>query len=389
MILTSGRFDLGRTTMFTDTVCGGQPSDSIRTADPARLKLNETRQSTLTLGQNGTVSALTYMVLDLPLELRNGDDGCSKPYVSTGYSTANETIRLTGVGRRAGPRAGPLKMSAVDIDLFGCLAPGSTTQPCNGFEVPLPATVSMSLQVAVIAGRLTARGQFASPPSTAYGCVARHASAAVPSTMMFSAPRSSALQPGGEFVRVVLGGDRDEDVLPAAQRREALGLQAVRDVERLLVGLQVDAHLPLRAALGGLARLALLARRVLGRLLLRGERQRLVRVLPGLLDRVPLGDRHDAVQVVRRQHLGDRGGGRLGLRAVGRVDEHVRPVGRDGQPPAELILDLVRDLALVHPLQKMARADLVLELGMDPPVVTHVPKRIPLGPGYTAYSLRP
>ncbi len=152
VILTSGRFDLGRTTMFTDTVCGGQPSDSIRTADPARLKLDETRQSTLTLGQNGTVSALTYMVLDLPLELRNGDDGCTKPYVSTGYSTANETIRLNGSVGAQGLGVVPLKMSPAEIDLFGCLSPGATTQPCNGFEVPLPATVSMSLQVAVVAG---------------------------------------------------------------------------------------------------------------------------------------------------------------------------------------------------------------------------------------------
>ena len=152
VILTSGRFDLGRTTMFTDTVCGGQPSDSIRTADPARLKLDETRQSTLTLGQNGTVSALTYMVLDLPLELRNGDDGCTKPYVSTGYSTANETIRLNGSVGAQGLGVVPLRMSPAEIDLFGCLSPGATTQPCNGFEVPLPATVSMSLQVAVVAG---------------------------------------------------------------------------------------------------------------------------------------------------------------------------------------------------------------------------------------------
>jgi hypothetical protein len=152
VILTSGRLDLGRTTMFTDTVCGGQPSDSIRTADPSRLRLNEGRQSTLTLGQNGAVSALTYMVLDLPLELRNGDDGCSKPYVSTGYSTASETVRLTGAVGAQGLAQVPLKMNPVDIDLFGCLSPGSTTQPCNGFEVPLPATVSINLQVAVVAG---------------------------------------------------------------------------------------------------------------------------------------------------------------------------------------------------------------------------------------------
>ena len=132
-------------------------------------------------------------MLDLPLELRNGDDGCAKPYVSTGYSSAKRDDPPERVGRRAGPRAVvPLKMSAADIDLFGCLSPGATTQPCNGFEVPLPATVSMNLQVAVVAGPLTAPArQFARPPSTAYGCVARHASAAVPSTMMFSAPRSS------------------------------------------------------------------------------------------------------------------------------------------------------------------------------------------------------
>lgn len=152
VILTSGRLDLGKTTMFTDTVCGGQPSDSIRTADPSRLKLDETKQSTLTLGRNGTVNALTHMVLELPLELRNGDDGCAKPYVSTGYSTATETIRLTGAVGAQGLGVVPVKMAPSDIDLFGCLSPGSTTQPCNGFEVPLPATVSMSLQVAVVAG---------------------------------------------------------------------------------------------------------------------------------------------------------------------------------------------------------------------------------------------
>ena len=97
VILTSGRFDLGRTTMFTRHRLR-RPAVRTRSAPPipSRLKLDETRQSTLTLGQNGTVNALTYMVLDLPLELRNGDDGCSKPYVSTGYSTASETVRLTG-----------------------------------------------------------------------------------------------------------------------------------------------------------------------------------------------------------------------------------------------------------------------------------------------------
>lgn len=149
VILTGGTFDLGSTTLFSDNVCGGKASDSIRTAAPSRLKLDEGKQSTLTLGKNGTVSALTYMVLDLPLELRNGDDGCAKPYVTTGYSTANETIRLNGAVGTQGLAGVPMKMAPADIELYGCLAPGVTTQPCNGFQIPLPATVSMSLQLAV------------------------------------------------------------------------------------------------------------------------------------------------------------------------------------------------------------------------------------------------
>ena len=123
VILTGGSFDLGRTTLFTDNVCGGQPSDSIRTADPSRLKLDAGKQSTLTLGRNGTVSALTYMVLDLPLELRNGDDGCTKPYVTTGYSTASETVRLTGsVGTHRLAGVG-LQTAPPAIALLGILPP--------------------------------------------------------------------------------------------------------------------------------------------------------------------------------------------------------------------------------------------------------------------------
>ena len=151
VILTSGTLDLGRTTLFTDRVCGGQPSDSIRTGEPSRLRLDPGRQSRLTLGQNGTVNALAYMVLDLPLELRNGDDGCTRPYITTGYSTASEAIRLAGSVGTQGLAQVPLKMAPADIDLLGCLSPGVTTQPCNGFEIPLPATVSMSLAVSVVA----------------------------------------------------------------------------------------------------------------------------------------------------------------------------------------------------------------------------------------------
>jgi hypothetical protein len=151
VILTSGTLDVGKTTMFTDKVCGGQVSDSIRTGEPGRLKLDPGRQSALTLGKNGTVNLLSYMVLDLPFELRNGDDGCGKPYLTTGYSTANETMRLSGSIGRSGLAQVPLKMPAADFDLLGCLSPGFSNQPCNGFEIPLPATLTMGISVSIVA----------------------------------------------------------------------------------------------------------------------------------------------------------------------------------------------------------------------------------------------
>ncbi len=151
IILTSGSFQLGKTTMFNDKVCGGVISDSIRTADPSVLKLDAGKQSTLTLGANGKLTAVTYTVLSLPLELRNGDDGCGRPYITTGYSSASETMRLSGTVGAQGLAQVPIRMPAADIDLLGCLSPGVTTQACNGFQIPLPATVSLSLVVAVVA----------------------------------------------------------------------------------------------------------------------------------------------------------------------------------------------------------------------------------------------
>jgi len=152
VILTSGSFNLGKTTMFSDKVCGGAVSDSIRTAEPTTVHLDPGKQSTLILGQNGTLNAKTFLVLDIPLELRNGDDGCGKPYITTGYSSASETVNLSGKIGAAGLSQVPVSMPATDLDLVGCLTPGLATQECNGFQLPLPSTVSMSLMVSVVAG---------------------------------------------------------------------------------------------------------------------------------------------------------------------------------------------------------------------------------------------
>lgn len=152
VILTSGSFTLGKTTMFSDKVCGGVVSDSIRTADPTTIGLDPGKQSTVILGQNGTLTAKTYLVLNIPLELRNGDDGCAKPYITTGYSSASETVNLSGKLGAAGLASVPVSMPATDLDLVGCLTPGLATQECNGFQLPLPSTVSMNLNLAVVAG---------------------------------------------------------------------------------------------------------------------------------------------------------------------------------------------------------------------------------------------
>ncbi len=152
VILTSGSFDLAKTTMFSDKVCGGAVSDSIRTAEPTTVQLDPGKQSTLILGKNGTLNAKTFLVLQIPLELRNGDDGCTKPYITTGYSRASQTVNLSGKIGAAGLAQVPVSMPATDLDLVGCLTPGLATQECNGFQLPLPSTVSMSLMVSVVAG---------------------------------------------------------------------------------------------------------------------------------------------------------------------------------------------------------------------------------------------
>ena len=35
-------------------------------------------------------------MIRLPLELRNDDDGCDKPYITTGYTEFNQTFFLKG-----------------------------------------------------------------------------------------------------------------------------------------------------------------------------------------------------------------------------------------------------------------------------------------------------
>jgi len=147
--LTSGSLSLGQTPVFIDDACNNQVSASIRTGSPTTVSLDPTRQSTSTLLASGTVTAIAYTAIHLPLELRNEDTGCDKPYITTGYSNFTQTFFLRGRVGAGGLTKLTLTSPPDTLDVIACLAPGIPTQPCGGFQIPLPILVSTNLTVSV------------------------------------------------------------------------------------------------------------------------------------------------------------------------------------------------------------------------------------------------
>jgi hypothetical protein len=147
--LTGGNITLDPTAIFIDDDCGGNVSAAIRTGEPTNVGLDPTKSSVATLFQSGTVTSVAYTKIHLPLDLRNDDDGCDKPYIQTGYSEFNQTFFLKGkVGD--GQLTNLVLTSAPDtLDVVACLSPGQPTQPCNGFQIPLPILVSTKLKVSI------------------------------------------------------------------------------------------------------------------------------------------------------------------------------------------------------------------------------------------------
>jgi hypothetical protein len=147
--LTGGSITLGQTPVFIDDDCNGEVSAAIRTGDPTTVSLNPARQSVATLFQSGTVTSTAYTTIRLPLDLRNEDDGCHKPYISTGYSEFTQTFFLKGKVGDGGLTALTLTSAPDVLDVVACLSPGQPTQPCNGFQIPLPILVSTKLRVSI------------------------------------------------------------------------------------------------------------------------------------------------------------------------------------------------------------------------------------------------
>ena len=147
--LTGGSLTLDPTAVFIDDACNGDVSSSIRTGNPTTVGLDPTRTSVATLFASGTVTSTAYTIIRLPLDLRNDDDGCDKPYITTGYSEFSQTFFLKGKVGDGGLTSLTLTSAPDTIDVVACLSPGQPTQPCNGFQIPLPILVSTKLKAAI------------------------------------------------------------------------------------------------------------------------------------------------------------------------------------------------------------------------------------------------
>jgi hypothetical protein len=147
--LTGGSIGIGETPVFIDDDCDGQVSAAIKTGQPATVTLDPTKTSTATLFATGTVTSIAYTIIRLPLNLRNDDQGCNSPYITTGYSEFAHTFFLKGKVGDGGLTSLTLTSAPDTLDVVACLSQGQPSQPCNGFQIPLPILVATKLKAAI------------------------------------------------------------------------------------------------------------------------------------------------------------------------------------------------------------------------------------------------
>ena len=151
VVLTSGSVSLGSTPIYIDGDCGGRQTASLRTGRSAVALLDGAKQSSGLLNTSGVVNAVTYLKIRLPLELRDGETGCDKPYIDTQYSEFPLTLALNG---KVDPKTGLGSLHLVSApqlatDLAICLNPGLQSEPCTGYLIPLPIYISADIYVKV------------------------------------------------------------------------------------------------------------------------------------------------------------------------------------------------------------------------------------------------
>ena len=150
--LTATDLSVGQTNVFIDNECGGVPTATVRTGFPFTVKLLGSTSGLKAdnysnFYRNGTVTALTNVRIRMPLQLRNGETGCNKDYISTGYSEYDHEFFFSG-------KLGVKKLAAVQLNstkeiivVNACLQRGLPTQPCQNdiFVVPLPILISTQI----------------------------------------------------------------------------------------------------------------------------------------------------------------------------------------------------------------------------------------------------
>jgi len=151
IVLTSATVALGSTPIYIDQECAGRATPSLRTGRGASARLDGSRSSTSMLSASGAITATTFLTVRLPLELRDGEAGCDKPYIDTQYSEWPFRLSLAG---RLDPRTGLTKLHltsapTVAANLSLCLNPGLQTEPCTGFQIPLPIPIATDVYVKV------------------------------------------------------------------------------------------------------------------------------------------------------------------------------------------------------------------------------------------------
>lgn len=153
--LSSGKVNLAPTGIFIDDVCEGKVTPSIMTDGASFAELDQgTTGNTVTVAANSTVTGLLHLRIQVAIDLRNDDNGCDQPYITTGWTDFK--VPLFVKGKISAGKGGLLTTLSIGEtvldDLSACLWPGDPTKPCGGYAIPFPAVFSSKITTAVKIG---------------------------------------------------------------------------------------------------------------------------------------------------------------------------------------------------------------------------------------------
>lgn len=152
--LTRADIGMGATDVFIDNECNGEVSAAIRTNGQSNAILDPGKTSTSTLTADGGLTASLYTRIHLALDLRDGELGCHKGYISTGYQDIAKTFFVKGKvdAKNGGLTRIKLTSAPEPFDAEACLSPGPATSPCNGIAIPLPIIINLEVYVKIKVG---------------------------------------------------------------------------------------------------------------------------------------------------------------------------------------------------------------------------------------------